>query len=156
MPDSSPDWSKRDQGKNAGAHHVFCTLNTRCQTILGRPSIGSLFPGWSQDVKPAPDHSSAPSTRVHVYPDSRIDIPDDGPLNLELRAFVGKQIYTRDSSANQGEKWHAVGSAAPGEPASVRGRLLSGPVVRSVGPQLSENGSIRIDCFRAAAWGINR
>ena len=140
---------------NTGAHHVYSPLNTRLKTNVGRPSIAkSPFPGRSQNVKPTPGRSLAPNTLVHVDTDSRIDLPDDGPLSIELRAVVGKRVYTRDSAVNQGEMWHAVGSAELGEPASDRSGLLTGPVIRIFRPQLSENGSVRIDCYQAIVQGV--
>jgi 2-polyprenyl-3-methyl-5-hydroxy-6-metoxy-1,4-benzoquinol methylase len=38
--------------------------------------------------------------------------------------------------------------------AEVRQRLLQGPIIRSFRPKVLENGSIRIDCFRAIVRGV--
>jgi 2-polyprenyl-3-methyl-5-hydroxy-6-metoxy-1,4-benzoquinol methylase len=38
--------------------------------------------------------------------------------------------------------------------AEVRDRLLQGPIIRSFRPQVLENGSIRIDCWRAIVRGL--
>jgi 2-polyprenyl-3-methyl-5-hydroxy-6-metoxy-1,4-benzoquinol methylase len=51
------------------------------------------------------------------------------------------------------DEWFDRGT--PGEPKqTVRDRLMAGPPIRSFRPQLLENGSLRIDCFRAIARGV--
>jgi len=51
------------------------------------------------------------------------------------------------------DEWFDRGTPAETK-AEVRRRLLQGPIIRSFRPRVLENGSIRIDCFRAIVRGV--
>jgi 2-polyprenyl-3-methyl-5-hydroxy-6-metoxy-1,4-benzoquinol methylase len=74
---------------------------------------------------------------------------------VDLFAFAGLTVirYVEESFTLDFDEWFDRGT--PCEPkAEVRRRLLDGPMIRSFRPQLLDNGSIRIDCFRAIVRGI--
>jgi hypothetical protein len=86
--------------------------------------------------------------------DSKIDFADDGPLTPELVGVQGEATIYR-SPFNKSRREMAQRGCIRGD-----GRTgfvsLSGAVVRSVRPHLSESGSVRVDFFRAIVRGVKR
>ncbi len=73
----------------------------------------------------------------------------DGELvDLFAGAGLSDIRYVEESFKLDFDEWFDRGTPSDTK-ASVRSRLLSGPLIRSFQPYVSDDGLIRIDCFRA-------
>ncbi len=74
---------------------------------------------------------------------------------VDVLARVGlvAVTYAEEPFTLDFDEWFDRGTPAQRK-SSVRESLLGGPKIRSFRPQLGENGSVRIDCFRAIVRGV--
>ncbi len=108
------------------------------------------------------DHITDPDPEVAKH-HSAIEIARDrthvrnltGGELVDLFAAAGLTSirYVEEPFTLDFDEWFDRGTPSATK-AEVRRRLLEGPIIRSFRPQLFENGSIRIDCFRAIVRGI--
>jgi SAM-dependent methyltransferase len=74
-------------------------------------------------------------------------------VDLFARAGLSDIRYLEEPFTLDFDEWFDRGTPS-GTKASVLGRLLSGPIIRSFRRKLLADGSIRIDCFRAIVRGV--
>ncbi len=74
-------------------------------------------------------------------------------VDLFASAGLSNISYVEESFTLDFDEWFDRGTPADSK-AAVRGRLLSGPSIRSFRPNLLDNSSIRIECFRAIVRGV--
>jgi SAM-dependent methyltransferase len=129
-------------------HHVEDPLR------FVRRQIELLRPGGILIVN---DHLTDPDPAVAAHHNA-IEIARDrthtrnltgGELvDLFARAGLVDVRYVEEPFTLDYDEWFDRGTPSETKD-SVRARLLSGPVIRSFRPQRLEQGSVRIDCFRA-------
>jgi SAM-dependent methyltransferase len=74
-------------------------------------------------------------------------------VDLFASAGLSDIGYREESFHLDFDEWFDRGTPSDAK-STVRTRLLGGPVIRSFRPMLTEDGSIRIDCFRAIVRGV--
>jgi 2-polyprenyl-3-methyl-5-hydroxy-6-metoxy-1,4-benzoquinol methylase len=108
------------------------------------------------------DHITDPDSAVAGH-HSAIEVARDqthvcnltGGELVDLFAAVGMTSirYVEEPFTLDFDEWFDRGTPNQTK-AEVRRRLLEGPIIRSFRPHALENGSIRIDCFRAIVRGV--
>jgi hypothetical protein len=74
-------------------------------------------------------------------------------VDLFAAANLTSIHYAEESFTLDFDEWFDRGTPIETK-VEVRRRLLEGPIIRSFRPHVLENGSLRIDCFRAIIRGI--
>jgi len=124
-----------------------------------RRQIELLGPGGVLVVN---DHITDPDPKIALY-HAELEMARDrthtrnltGGELVDLFASVGLTAirYVEEPFVLDFDEWFDRGTPSDAK-ASVRNRLLSGPIIRSFRPQLVENRSVRVDCWRAIVRGV--
>jgi 2-polyprenyl-3-methyl-5-hydroxy-6-metoxy-1,4-benzoquinol methylase len=126
--------------------------------FLGR-QIGLLR---AQGILVVNDHITDPDPTVAAH-HAALEVARDrthtrnltGSELVDLFAKCGLAAirYVEEPFVLDFDEWFDRGTPSDSK-ASVRNRLLSGPIIRSFRPKLIANGSIRVDCWRAIVRGV--
>ncbi len=136
-----------------------CSITSRIRSAFLRRQVELLSLGGVLVVN---DHITDPDPEVAKH-HSAIEVARDrthvnnltGGELVDLFAAAGLTSirYVEEPFTLDFDEWFDRGTPSATK-VEVRRRLLEGPIIRSFRPQLLENGSIRIDCFRAIVRGI--